>query len=157
MKGMKLMDRKTYECKAIRLCIDGKDGYRIYGSMYSPYLKETVVFSDLATVLVQLEDLLDYRNFPKTMFQHRSFLEKKEKRKDLEVKIQRSSEEIEKKYGECDTFLVYVNSRRNAGIQGHFVSTKNGKILKYESELQFLHLIEEQIHFQEDRKMYQVL
>lgn len=157
MEGTMWMDGKSNECKVIRLCIDGKDGYRIYGSMHSPYLEEKVVFSDLATLLVRLENLLDDRNFPKTMFQHRSFLKKEAKKDTGERKILRSAEEIEKEYGVSDTFLIYVTSRRNAGVQGHFVNTKNGKIVKYESDLQFLHGIEEQMNFEENRKMYQAL
>lgn len=138
------IEKKSYECAAIRVCVDIYEAFCIRGKIHSPFWEKGIAFHDVASFLIALENLSEDRGFPDPMFKHRSFqsLHKNEDRNE-EAKVVRSVEQIEKEYGEKETMRLFITGRRNAGIQGYFVCLSTGNIYKYSSELQLLQRMEQ--------------
>ena len=139
-------EKYSNEHTAIRICLDKKSNNTISGSIHSPFCKDPIVFQDVVTFFIGLEQIVEERGFPEPVFKHRSFSNIKKDTSKKEVgKIVRSMEEIEQEYGKCETLQFYVTGRKYAGLQGHFVCLSSGIVYKYKSELELLHLLEENI------------
>lgn len=135
----------TYENAAIRICLDGKDKFGIYGTVHSPYWDEKKSFRDTVQMLLHIEALVQGRAYPKPMFNMRTFVGAESGVQGIDGNVYRTKEQLSKEYGTAETLLVYVTKRRYAGLQGHVLKLSSGKIYKYESELQLLQIMEEQI------------
>ncbi len=138
--------KKSYEHATIRICLDDIENNVLKGSIHTPFLKQGIDFSDVSRFLNSLENVAEHRGFPEPVFRMRDFSVAKDKlkiqKRKEEMPIVRSVEEIEQQFGKSETIRLFITSRRNAGLQGHFVVLSAGSIVKFSSELELLEKIE---------------
>ena len=131
---------------AIRICVDRMTDGRVNGFLTSRRLTAPVPFTDLGSLVLQIEEILNRQCFPQAFERTRSF--RPATPSELPVAEDLSSglsrEEVEAARGAVDTFLVYVITRRNTTWQG-FVDWLDGARSDYASALELLRLVDQHL------------
>ena len=60
---------------ALRVCVDQSDNGRISGKVYSQRLTRPMAFSDMGSLILRLDEVLEKQNFPQAFQHSRSFRE----------------------------------------------------------------------------------
>ena len=107
----------------LRVCVDQSDGSRISGRVYSQRLTHPMAFSDIGSLVLRLDEVLEKQNFPQAFQRSRTFRER----------------EI------LSTFTLYVISRRNASWQGWVDWMDGSPRQQFASALELIRMAEE--HF----------
>lgn len=148
------MKKKQYSYKhtLLQICFDEKSSTIISGRIYSPFCSKPILFSDIVTFLLGIEQVLEERGFPEPVVKYRSFFKSKTESEKKEIGIVvHSVEEVVEKQGKQDTLQLYVTGRNHAGIQGRFTCLSTGEKCEYRSELELLDLLEKKV-FREKQK-----
>lgn len=146
----------TYKNAVIRLCLD-RVGPKmtVDAKLYSLHKKEGVPFHDFPTLLMEVEKILDIRGFPSACCQLREFTYSEQKNFWKEkAPIYYSIEEFNRKRGEIATYYLYITSRKNVTWKGYIVSSYNGEVKNFDSELELMQLWKsEWIAYYEEREL----
>ena len=132
-------------------CLDGLDGWRMDGRLYSRYSEHAVWFHNAEQLVELMESLFDELNFPHATTEGRSFgeegsatMEKKERTAVMK------DEELLKKHGELGTFVVRVQHRQNNSWQGRITWMEENKTLHFRSVWELIKLIESALNTRVD-------
>ncbi len=124
----------------ITVCIDKSNKSILSGRLLCPIIPHPRYFTDVGSMLLQIESILDAVGYPCAFQRLRSFSDGLPKH----VKPNYSAKVIpilpEQKKGELLTVVVRINSRQNASWQG-IAETEDGKVFKFQSCLMFLKLL----------------
>ena len=60
----------------LRVCVDQSDGSRISGRVYSQRLTHPMAFSDIGSLVLRLDEVLEKQNFPQAFQRSRTFRER---------------------------------------------------------------------------------
>lgn len=150
----------------VNICIDKDYEDEMTGRLYNRYSKHPVPFGDVSGLLMQMERLMDWLNFPQVHTMPRRFAEDtgcafperdfprtiSGVPKRLDVKgcvnanrrdgIVKSTDEILSETGKKATFLVNVQYRQNATWQGRVVWAETGRSCYFRSALELLKLMD---------------
>lgn len=130
---------------ALRLCVDSAEQGRLSGLVYSQRLTEPLPFSDVGSLLLKLDGVLEKQKFPQAFQQARSFTGKED---DVPAASDpsegMSAEAVAGAAGRLATLCVHVMSRRNASWQG-WVDAPDGGRQEFSSALELVRLIEERM------------
>ncbi|MCC8122603.1 MAG: hypothetical protein LIO58_03595 [Oscillospiraceae bacterium] len=133
----------------MRICVDQVNGTNASGAVYSRRLTAPMHFSDLISLFLQLDELMNQQRFPEAYQSLRSFSEEKHYLPpDLAAKDPNSGmdeEFVRSIYGNHYTFSIYVASRRSATWQGVLRLLDNIDTIPFSSMLSLLHLIEDYV------------
>ncbi|MCD7947768.1 MAG: hypothetical protein LUG13_05660 [Oscillospiraceae bacterium] len=139
----------TYFGIEMRVCVDQVDGTNASGAVYSRRLNAPMQFSDLISLFLQLDDLMNQQRFPEAYQSLRTFSDEKHYLPpDLAAEDPNSGmdeEFVHSIYGKHYTFSIYVASRRSATWQGALRLLDNIDTIPFSSMLSLLHLIEENV------------
>ena len=127
----------------LRLCIDSVCDESITGRVFSRRFTCAVPFSDLITLILQLDKVFDRQGFPQAFQRTRTFL-RTETDADYIAEDPAhgiSGEHVLAQRGELLTLDVTVVSRRNANWQGSVCWVENGKQQEFSSIMELLRLI----------------
>lgn len=106
-----------YLAGAVRVCIDEVENGILKGRVFCPGAEEPILFSDIGSMLIQMEEFFDQRGFPLPSQRTRSFFgQPSAKISDcgmLPPVIHLSVE-----CGKVATFSLHVRTRQNATWQG---------------------------------------
>ena len=128
---------------AIRICVDRLEGNRAGGRVLSQRLTAPMAFSDLGSLLLQLESLLEQQNFPQAFQRMRSFTkETPEYPAGLLPEGAMAPEAVASARGEAATFVLRVLTRQNATWQGVLEWLEGERRDSFSSDLEFLKLLE---------------
>ena len=128
---------------AIRICVDRLEGNRAGGRVLSQRLTAPMAFSDLGSLLLQLESLLEQQNFPQAFQRMRSFTkETPEYPAGLLPEDAMAAETVAEARGETATFVLRVLTRQNATWQGVLEWLEGERRDSFSSDLEFLKLLE---------------
>ncbi len=128
---------------AIRICVDRLEGNRAGGRVLSQRLTAPMAFSDLGSLLLQLESLLERQNFPQAFQRMRSFTkEAPEYPAGLLPEGAMAPEAVAAARGETATFVLRVLTRQNATWQGILEWLEGERRDRFSSDLEFLKLVE---------------
>ena len=131
---------------AIRICVDRMEGNRAGGRVLSQRLTAPMVFSDLGSLLLQLESLLERQNFPQAFQRMRSFTkETPEYPAGLLPEGAMAAEAVTAARGETATFVLRVLTRQNATWQGVLEWLEGERRDRFSSDLEFLKLLEQDL------------
>lgn len=138
-------DRITQESGAIRICVDWVDGLRAGGRVFSQRLAAPLPFSDLGSLLLRLEGLLEEQNFPQAFHRLRSFSEHVRQVRGTGLLPERAmpAEEVARAAGKQATLILHIYARQKATWQGvvDWLDQKNPPS-HFTSALAFLHVME---------------
>ena len=128
---------------AIRICVDRLEGNRAGGRVLSQRLTAPMAFSDLGSLLLQLESLLERQNFPQAFQRMRSFTkEAPEYPAGLLPEGAMAPEAVAAARGETATFVLRVLTRQNATWQGSFLWVEENRAREFKSTLELMMLID---------------
>lgn len=141
----------VYGKAAIGISIEKIDKDGFLGTVHTPYHKEDNIFHDVVELLLLLDEISEERGFPNAMYKNRTLKEKVVSRKNAECgKLWRTKEQMDKSYEKAVTYMLYITSRKHGSLQGHFICFGTGSIIKYQSELELVYLMEK--HWQDATK-----
>lgn len=137
-----------YSSTAMRVCIDKMSGAQVSGRVFYSQLESPIIFKDLGSLLIQIEDVLDQQGYPHAFQKKRSFL--RDSRVDtvnFHDKLKRHQpiqqhHVIDDAFGEECTLLVYILSRRNSSWQGKIEWLADGSSETFTSALDFLRRVD---------------
>ena len=112
-----------------RICVDSVEQGWVSGRIFSRRLTEPMVFSDLGSLLLQVEELLEKQDFPQAFQQMRTF-------------TGTAPGTVASAWGKRATFVLYIITRRNASWQGKVDWLDGGEPDAFTSDLEFLKLAE---------------
>jgi len=127
----------NYHNTGITVCIDKSINGILSGRLLCPILPHPWYFTDVGSMLLQMEEMLDAIGYPCAFQRLRSFHDEQPKytKPNFGEKVIPILCEQEK--GELMTLVVRITSRQNASWQG-VAETENRKVIKFESCLMFL-------------------
>lgn len=130
----------------LRLCIDQATGGHISGRIYSRRLSAPLSFSDMGSLLLQLEQLMDSQNFPQAFQRIRSFAkEGPQYPPSLLPEDAMSPETVAEAQGALATCTLRIITRKNATWQGDLVWSGQEDPVSFSSDLEFLTLVEDYV------------
>ena len=130
----------------LRVCVDQSDGSRISGRVYSQRLTHPMAFSDIGSLVLRLDEVLEKQNFPQAFQRSRTFRER-----EIHVPAAGDPEEgitlceVEGASGALATFTLCILSRRNASWQGWVDWMDGSPRQQFASALELIRMAEE--HF----------
>ena len=129
---------------ALRVCVDQSDNGRISGMVYSQRLTRPMAFSDIGSLVLRLDEVLEKQNFPQA-FQHSRSFREHESRVPAAADPSEGIplEEVEGAAGALATFTLYVISRRNASWQGWVDWMDGSPRQQFSSALELIRLADE--------------
>ena len=129
---------------ALRVCVDQSDNGRISGKVYSQRLTRPMAFSDMGSLILRLDEVLEKQNFPQASQHSRPF---REHESNVPASADPSEgiplEEVEQASGALATFTLYVMSRRNASWQGLVDWMDGSPRQQFASALELIRLAED--------------
>lgn len=128
----------------LRVCVDQADGSRISGTVYSQRLTRPMAFSDMGSLILRLDEVLEKQNFPQAFQRSRTFREHESHvpaAGDPDEGIPLA--EVESAQGALATFTLCILSRRNASWQGWVDWMDGSPRQQFASALELIRLAEE--------------
>lgn len=133
----------AYGKAAIGICIEKVENEDFSGTVQSPYHKENIIFHGVVELLLLLDEISEERGFPNAMYKNRSLRKKAVSKKDIiQRKLLHAKGQMNKFCEATATFILYITSRKYGSLQGHIICLDTGKVVKYQSELELVHLME---------------
>lgn len=133
-------DMYNYHNTAITVCIDKSINGIISGRLLCPILPRPHHFTDVGSMLLQMEEMLDTIGYPCAFQRLRSFNDEPPKYSKPNYAEKVIPILPEQKKGELLTATVRIISRQNASWQG-VAEIEDGRVFKFQSCLVFLKLL----------------
>ena len=125
----------------IRLCIDGY-GNDLSGRVYSKLMLVPLLFSGCNGLLLRMDDVFEQVGYPQAFQVKRTFFKPAKLKGRICIPEQlMDDKEMERQSGNCGTFDVIVQSRRQSGWQGLLMNPERTSVRKFKSEMELLHCI----------------
>lgn len=117
----------------IRICIDSYQDGTARGYVYFTTRKEGLPFTDLAKMMLLVDEVLDTQGFPQSFQEKRTFFKHVENAKYVyKPKIVVTSKEFYQHIGKCNTYNILVNTRYHASWQGILLNQDNQEIKSFD-------------------------
>ncbi|MCI2046093.1 MAG: hypothetical protein LKJ90_00035 [Faecalibacterium sp.] len=135
----------------VAVCIDQAAGSSFAGRLYHQYTRQPLHFAETDQLLMQMDDLFDWLNYPQRTMQERTFRKKsKEPEKDKgETSMAKKEPEIvnepAEQKGDIATFVIHVMYRQNATWQGSVLWAESGQTQNFRSALELIRLMDSAI------------
>lgn len=128
-----------YLAGALRVCVDENNSGILKGRVYCPGSAEPIVFSDIGSMLIQIEEFFDLRGFPLPSQRTRSFFRQPPVRAG-EQEPAPAVITLPVERGAVATFTLYVRTRQNATWQGKVDWLDGSPETRFQSVIELLRL-----------------
>lgn len=137
----------THSNAALRVCIDKVQDDGISGRVFSRRLTAPLPFSDIGSMLLKLEAVLDRQNFPQAFQRTRTFTAGKHTSVPAAASLDEgmSAEEVAAATGALATFVIYVITRRSTTWQGRVDWLDGSPPEAFSSVLELIKLIDQHL------------
>ncbi len=142
---MALVDKRAVDVSApnlMSICIDENENHEKQGRFYHRYSVEPMLFTDLNSLLIEADRLMDKIDYPQASMRSRNFFDTQENRKEKGAERVKTADEILNESGKKATFVVNVQYRQNATWQGKVLWAEAGRSCNFRSALELLKLID---------------
>ena len=141
------MTKLNHSTAALKICVDRATGEGISGRVFSQRLTRPMPFTDIGSLLLQLEAVLDAQNFPQAFQRTRTFNPGKRSHVPAADALEdgMSPAEVEGAQGQAGTFMLYIITRRNTTWQGFIDWLDGSPRVEYHSVLELLKLADEHV------------
>lgn len=132
-----------FPVNSIRICVDGQESNEIHGKICGVALKGDLRFSNVADLLVKIDDALNFVGTPQSYQICRTFEgEMKQGRANLgSAQRYRSAAEIRAQEGAVKTVDIIIFTRQHTSWQG-IVKNAEGKVAgEFKSDLELMKLV----------------
>lgn len=131
----------------LRFCIDRACDHEVGGRVFSQRFLHPVDFTDLGNLVLFLEDVFDYQNYPQAFQSTRIIVESKS---DLSLAAEEpgagmTPPVVRAAHGSVATFDVLVVSRRSSSWQGSVDWLDGSERQEFSSYLELMHLINDRL------------
>lgn len=131
---------------ALRVCVNEAGPSRVSGLVYSQRLTAPMDFSDLGTLLLRVDEVLDAQKFPQAFQKGRSFSTKESRVPAADSPDHGlAAEVVNAQQGAIATFVLQILSRRNSSWQGRVDWLDGETAQEFGSALELMRLIEERL------------
>ena len=131
----------VFPINMVRICIDG---YKedLSGRAYSKLMSVPLLFSGCGGILLSMDDLFDQAGYPQAFQVKRTFFKPSGLKKNIHMSKQTiGDEEINRQKGDCRTFDIVVQSRRQSCWQGILMDPGRTSMKRFRSEMELLDFI----------------
>lgn len=156
IEARKMSDSKQmlFAKNLICVCIDDNKDADYQGFIYHQYADDSISFSGVAGLILEMENLFDEWDFPQRGLAERKFDKKKEnharpvfENADDKLKIEIISDthgvrNVQNKKGKLGTFVIQVVFRQDATWQGHVIYQEENEKLDFNSALELIKIID---------------
>ena len=136
-------DVRIYGRNLVCVCIDEYAEGDIKGLVWTPFEEEPLHFKSGYDLILQLDDLYDYWDFPQRTTSYRTF-GKKDRTKDYHnpnsIRKRTPIRNVKTCKGEFATFLIQVQFRQHSSWQGQVLWAEKKKKLHFRSVLELMKL-----------------
>lgn len=142
---MVLIDKRTVDVSApnlMNICIDKNESNEKQGRFYHRYSAQPEVFTDLNSLLIKADRLMDKIDYPQASMRNRNFFDESKGIKEKGAEKVKTTDEILSESGKKATFVVNVQYRQNATWQGKVLWAEAEKSCNFRSALELLKLID---------------
>ena len=142
---MALVDKRAVDVSApnlMSICIDENENHEKQGRFYHRYSVEPMLFTDLNSLLIEADRLMDKIDYPQASMRSRNFFDTQENRKEKGAERVKTADEILNESGKKATFVVNVQYRQNATWQGKVLWAEAGRSCNFRSASELLKLID---------------
>lgn len=134
----------SHENSVLKICVDSAE-VGVRGRIYGLRLRKPLEFSDMGSLLLQVERLMDSQNFPQAFQRIRSFQKKgPEYPPSVLPEDGMAQAQVDEARGELSTFLLHVVSRQNATWQGRLAWPGEAPV-EFSSDLELLDQVESRL------------
>ena len=125
------------------ICLNGFQNRTFHGVLYHSYAEEGTPFENAEQMVLAMEKLYNWLNFPHPGTNERSFAEQPNTRERMtERKKIMSDDSLLKRHGDLGSFVVRVQHRQNSSWQGRITWMEEDKTLYFRSVWEMIKLIE---------------
>lgn len=131
----------VFPINMVRICIDG---YKedLFGRAYSKLMPVPLLFSGCSGILLSMDDLFDQAGYPQAFQVKRTFFRSSGPKKNIHMPERTiGDEEINRQRGDCRTFDIVVQSRRQSCWQGILMDPGRTSMKRFRSEMELLEFI----------------
>lgn len=122
------------EYRSILVCVDSYEDYELRGHFHHQASSGVIVFKSMMQLLLEIERLLDEKEFPQSFTAKRCFQE-------LSFPQNIETEELWERRGRKASFIIKVLFRQNATWQGSITWVDEGREESFRSALELLLLM----------------
>ena len=139
----------NYNNAMLRICVD--EGH--CGTLVGQRLREPIPFSDFVDLVLKIEAILDGQDFPRAFQRKRQFQEKASAPIAFAnyVDEMMSDEAVNGAFGKVTTVIVQIVTRQNTSWQGAVFSEDKTKRTAFQSDLEFLSLMDDIMQKEENQ------
>ena len=131
----------AFPINMIRLCID-EYGNDLSGRVYSKLMLVPLLFTGCSGLLLRMDDVFEQVGYPQAFQVRRTFFKPARLKGSIHVPKQLlDDEELGRQSGDCRTFDIIVQSRRQSGWQGILMDPERTSAKKFKSEMELLRCI----------------
>jgi len=105
----------------LRICIDSIADGQISGRVYGQRLENPLLFADIGSMLLQIDDMLNAQDYPRAFQRKRSFSEEQQVTAPSSPEISGDfmrKEDVEANQGKIATYNINIVTRQNTSWQG---------------------------------------
>ncbi len=131
----------AFPINMIRLCID-EYGNDLSGRVYSKLMLVPLLFTGCSGLLLRMDDVFEQVGYPQAFQVRRTFFKPARLKGSIHVPEQLlDDEELGRQSGDCRTFDIIVQSRRQSGWQGILMDPERTSVKEFKSEMELLRCI----------------
>ncbi|MBR3703994.1 MAG: hypothetical protein IKM11_00680 [Oscillospiraceae bacterium] len=132
---------------SLRVCVDRVNGCAAAGRVFGRRLTAPILFDDLSSLALRLDQVFDQQNFPQAFQSHRTFLREKDWEESAVADLSdgMSEEMVNAQYGAIATFEILMVSRRNSSWQGMIDWLDGRERRNFYGYLELLRLLSERL------------
>ena len=134
----------NYETAALRVCIDRAEEGCLSGRILGRRMKQEASFSDIGSLLLQIEAILDEQKTPQAFQRGRRFSHKPAEPVPAAESLEdgMSAEAVQAARGDAATFSLQIVTRRNATWQGTVDWLDGAPPQPFDSALELIKLLD---------------
>ena len=141
-------EERIYGKNLVCICVDSIRNGDMQGVIWTPYEEKETAFNGNYDLIMQLDNLYDYWDFPQRTASYRTF-GKKDRSKDYHnpnsIRKRDEIRNVKSFRGEKMTFLLQVRFRQHASWQGQVLWAEKKKKLHFRSVLELMKLFDSAI------------
>lgn len=140
----------THQNSFLYLCVDCVENGHISGRVFSQRLTQPMGFSDLGSLFLQVDHLMDQQGFPQAFQDIRSFVSEHSFTPELPAAATPQQGmpigEVLEARGARDTLVLSIVTRQNATWQGRIHRLDCGNATQFSSALELLAYLERELN-----------
>ncbi|RPF42420.1 hypothetical protein EDD70_2764 [Hydrogenoanaerobacterium saccharovorans] len=146
--------QNTIDSSKSLVCIHTNENGEPRGEIYNRYLVEPIAFTDMFTLINEMDAFFDQTGYPQAYNEYRTFVDKKKEKKFRLREAESDLDDmfLENTTGDKATFVIQVQFRQNSSWQGTITWAEGKKTQRYRSTLEMIKLMDSVLTAEDEKK-----